>query len=389
MVVKRKAMKKKGVVRRRTARTGRKLQQKGVGPVVRAAAYGATAVAAYRGSTRTQTESKRNRVEDTGSYQQWRTSAFSRTFGRLTQKKLGKLRMDGTTLFWRSINNPDIGTGQQYFSNFYTAGSAAGLPCWVWELNSCYNIVNETAAYAAPCYEMSRAETPGIIWSAKSGQTAANTLSTDWQVERASVGPSIITGTPLGAGILQWVDVRLNLFGCKAQPTKVYIELCQFDEEVIPSVGTFTDQNYVKFWDQQIRPFIYNDVFNQNSFGATPRMKRVMDRKIIEFQPTSTTESDADPHLRTVKLFWRLNRYSNFMWKDSLTSGDNVTNTQLTTPYMHVSQGDNQNRVHPKARLYLMMRAVKFVRDATYVAQTNTSTPSFNIQLRTRWLQDS
>lgn len=386
MAIKRKSQRVRKV---RKGRTGRKLQQKGVGPVVRAAAYGATALAAYRGTrTRTRTRTD-NKVEDSGTYQQWRTSRFSRTFGRLTQKKLSKLRMDGTTLFWRTLANPDVGYGSQYFSNFYTAGTPAGLPCWVWELNSCYNVVNEVSNYASPCYEMSRAETPGIIWSAKSGQTAANSLSAEWQVERNSVPANIISGTPLGGGILQWVDIRLNLFGCKAQPTKVYIELCQFDDEVTPTPGTFTDSNYVKFWDQQLRPFVYNDMFNQNAYGASPRMKRVLDRKIIEFQPTSTTESDSDPHMRTVKLFYRMNRFCNFMWKDSLTGGDGVTNAQFTTPYMHVSQGDNQNRVHPRARVYLMLRAVKFVRNATYVAQTNTDTPSFNIQVRTRWLQDS
>lgn len=386
MVVKRKVNKRKVA---RPARQGRRLQQKGMVPAVRAAAYGATALAAYTGRTSTVSRTQaRNRVEDTGTYQQWRTSTFQKTLGRLTQRKLGRLRFDGTTLFWRTINNPDTGSGSQYFSNYYTAGSAAGMPCWVFELNSCYNIVSEAANYASPAYVMTRAETPGIIWSAAQGQTAANALSSEWQVERNSVGPNIITGTPLGAGILQWADIRLNLFGCKAQPTKVYIELCQFDEEVIPSLGTNTDFNYVKFWDQQMRPFVFNDTFNQNSFGAT-KMKRVLDRKIIEFQPTSTTESDADPHMRTVKLFYRLNRFCNFTWKDSLSGGDNVTNAQLTTPYMHTNQGDNQNRVHPRARLFLMLRAVKFVRNTNYAAQTNTDTPSFNIQMRTKWLQDS
>lgn len=380
---KRSAIRRKGL-----KRGGRRLKNKGLTNVVRAGAYGATALAGYYGRKRssgTRSGAKRKVIRDPNSYQQWEQFRFKRRLGRVTQRKINGLVMDSTVFFWRTLNNIDGGVGNQFFNNFYTAGSNAGVPLYVVELNSCINNVNGSVIGHSPVYKAERTEASGYAWTSLQGYKAdGTTLDTAWQLERAGGQSTISTNYPCQSSLLQWVDIRMDLFGCKNQPTKFVVEICQLDEALCPSVGTNTDSNHVRFWDAQVRPFISNPNLHQVSYGDR-KVKRVIDRRIIEIGPTSTTESDQDPHVKTLQLFYRFNRRCNYAWKDYIASAaENPGNAALTSVFVPVALGDSQTQVHPNARIFMVVRAVKFVRNLTYGAQSNADTPSWNLQVRTK-----
>lgn len=387
--VKRRRPTKKSAIRRKgLKRGGRRLRSKGLSNVVRAGAYGAAAIAGYYGSKRragTRSGAKRKVIRDPNSYSQWEQFRFKRRLGRVTQRKLNGLIMDSTTYFWRTLNNIDGGVGNQYFSNYYTAGSNAGVPLYLVELNSCINNVNGNITGHSPVYKAERNESRGYVWSSLQGQTAGGvTLDSAWQVERSGQNSTITDNYPGQSSILSWVDIRMDLFGCKNHPTKFVIEVCQLDEDLCPAVGTNSDNNHVRFWDAQIRPFISNPNLHQISYGDK-KYKKVIDSRVIEIGPTSTTESDQDPHVKTLQLFYKFNRRCNYAWKDFIAApAENPSNAQLTTVFIPQAQGDNQTQVHPRARLFLLVRAVKFVRNALYGDQTNVDTPSWNLQVRTK-----
>lgn len=382
---------------RRLTRKGRRIHQKGLSDVVRAGAYGATAMAAYygnkRGSATKTLVRKRKIVRDKNSYQQWEQFRYKRRFGRVTQRKINGLSMDSTVFFWRSLNNIDTGFGRLKMHNWYDPANAAlgaAVPVYLIELNSCNNAQNGVIATHSPVYTAVRASGPAYTWSSVSGLLSDGvTADTQWQVERASLTAASGNNYPLQSSIISWADVRFDLFGCTAQPTKFVIELCQFDDECVPVVGTITDNNHVRFWDAQVRSFISNPNLHQISYG-NKNYKKVLDRRVIEIGPTSTTESDTDPHIKTVQLFYRLNRRCNYSWKDYIAApAENATNAQLPTVMVPQSFGDSSVQVHPRARLFVMIRAVKFVRDLNAGAETNASTPSFNVQVRTKHMVGS
>lgn len=383
MVKSKKKPSKRGVKPRKVVK--RRRLNKAVSNAVR---LGAAAVSAYSGYRRSRggARVKSKRIKDVSSYQQWESYRAKRRFGKLTQRKINHLSMESTTFFWRSLGNLDLGLGTLLFNNYYTAGSAAGVPMYIFELNSCINTRNAQVHSPSPMYIPTRTEAGGYTWNSQNGQAADGSNSTVWHIERAPDSSTSFSTFPGGASILEWADIRLDLFGCKAQPTKFIIELCQLSEDVVPSVGTNTDLNHVRFWDQQIRSFISNPNLSQIGYGFA-KEKRVLDRRVVDIDPTSTTESDQDPHIKTLKLFYKLNRRCKYNWKDYIAGvSENPSNTQLPTVWIPTAIDDNNVQVHPRARMFMLIRAVKFVRNATYVAQTNTDTPSMNIQVRTRHL---
>lgn len=375
-------------------RKGRRIHQKGLTDVVRAGAYGATAIAGYVGSRRGSASAPVSRskvIKDPNSYFQWEQFRFKRRLGKLTQRKLNYLSMDTFTMFWRALDNLDVGQGKLWMYNAYNGTpNQHFLPLYLIDLTSSNNVSSGAPTNISPVLRMTRSGTSNsYTWVPVSGVRGdGTTADTVWQFERTS--PTGTVGIyPNENSILKWADVRMDLFGCKSQPTKFVVELCQLDEDVCPeshlqTPGTMTDLNAVRFWDQQIRSFIYNPNFSQPQFGGDVRKKKVIDSRVIEISPTSTTESDQDPHIKTLQLFYRLNRRCKYNWKDSLLGNEVVANSLMNTSAMFGLNGDNQLSVHPRARLFIMIRAVKFVKNALISESSTVDTPSFNLQLRTK-----
>ena len=347
-------------------------------------------MAAYRGRSRTNTTRSRSRpIKDKNGYTQWDSHRFSKTFGRVTQRKLNRLNMQKLVYSWRTLGNLAAGKGNLFMSNWYN-GTAdfCGMPCYAFELNSCINNVNGQISPHSPMMVLTRnTDTPGsnYEWVAQSGYSFTANLNAAWQLERSAHGSTTTMSYPNACSILKWLDVRMDCFGCTANPTKFVIELCQFDDLVIPSYDKGSgDAQYTAFWDQQMRPFIYNPNMSDTGYGGMNRkLKKVLASKTVEINPTSSTENDADPHIESVKFFWKMNRICRYDWKDERLLTENPTMVSIVGNGAGiVAQGDNQNQVHPKARLFLLIRACKFVREASFALQTTATTPSINIQIR-------
>lgn len=364
-------------------RRGRRLQfvkdQAGLAMVKAAAGVGASAMRAYRG-TKVPFVKKRNDDDNSGGYIQWSSRQYKKTFGRLTQAKVNKLQMDRIIFVWRRLRNTDDGLGTLWINNYWTAGSAAALPIYIFELDSVINEQQGNIVSANPMWTLQRSDAGVYSWVNVNGRSPVTDVdSPSWTTERAEANATNSSIHPRSASLFRWADIRMDCWGMKNHPCKFVLELCQLKEEVVP--GGSIDDNVGRFWDSQLRPFISNPNFSQPGYGDRS-LKKILDRKEFHMNPTSTTESDPDPHCRSVKLFYWFNRMCRYDWKDATTVGERVTNANYPNFVSPRVVSDNQLQTHPNARLFFMIRATKFVRSPTELSQTNADTPSISIQVR-------
>lgn len=322
---------------------------------------------------------RRRNIGDPGGYTQWTQRKFSKTLGRMTQRKINNMGLQRHIYFWRNMGRLS-GQGNLFMNHFGT--TTLGLPMYLVELNSVNNVVDNggTVSTFAPVWIPSRDDTTGYTWNKQNGYKADNTSDDRWQTERTP-GSGATIQYPHSHSLLKWVEARMDLWGCKSQPTKFVIELCQLDEDIQPSSVANADPAYVDYWDSEFKPYIWNPSVTQIGYGVR-RYKRVLDSRTVTINPTSTTETDADPHCKSLRFFWKLNRQCRYNWKDSITGFK--TGAQTETNAVPVALGENQTQVDPKARLYLLIKAANWSAPAAnYAAQTSDKTPSLNLQIRT------
>ena len=374
---------KRGIKKRRFGARRRLQQVKGGALVAKGAlAVGAAAMQAYRGRYAPAVKKVTEDASSSG-YTQWSSRQYTKSFGRFTQAKLNKLQMDRTIFVWRRLRNLDDGLGTLWMNNYWTAGSAAGVPLYIVELDSCINEQGGNIISASPVWTMTRSDAGVYSWINVLGNSVTDPAqqTSNWTLERGDSLQTSFANYPKANSILRWSDIRADLWGMKNHPCKYVVELCQLREEVVPG-GANIDDSAGRFWDAQLRSFVSNPNFAQPGYGES-QYKKILDRKEFHINPTSTTESDPDPHCRTMKLFYRFNRYCNYAWRDQAVVGERVSNANFGAPIVQPRAiSDNQLQTHPNARLFLMIRATKFVRSATEAGQTNADTPSISLQVR-------
>lgn len=344
---------------------------------------------------------RRNRmIGDAGGYNQWRQYKFTKRLGNITQQKINRLSMDRLVLYWRAMNAL-VGQGRLYMNHCSNADNSVSLPCYLVELNCVPNMTSYSSTVVAntcPVYSVKRAgssntSVPLYSFPNQEGQTRDGTSGGyNWMHERVTGFGAY--GTAAGPRtILQWADVRFDLWGCKTQPTKYDIMLCQFHNDVTPDPNAQTNNiNQCRFWDQLLRPYCYNPNLHQVGFGMAKKM-RVLWHKSVMIDPTETSESDPDPHVKSVKCFWRFNRRCKYDYRDdagvtAFTDTDIVTVPEFTTSEVPEVNSQMQNRVHKNARIFVMIRATKYIKSATFADQTSSDTPSINLQVRTCHIRD-
>ena len=326
---------KRNIKKRRVAPRGgrRRLQfvkdAAGVAMMKTAAGVGAAAMRAYRGRSRGVTMTQGDH-DSGGGYIQWSSRQYKKTFGRFTQAKINKLQMDRIIFVWRRLRNLDDGLGTLWMNNYWTAGAAAGVPLYVFELDSIINEQQGNIVSANPMWSLTRSDAGVYSWFNVAGASPVNgTDTTSWTTERAEANVTNSSIHPRAASLFRWADIRMDCWGMKNHPCKFVIELCQLKEEVAPG-GTNIDDNAGRFWDAQVRPFIANPNFSQPAYGDRS-YKKILDRKEFHINPTSTTESDPDPHCRTVKLFYWFNRMCRYDWKDNILTAERTSNANFGT----------------------------------------------------------
>lgn len=332
----------------------------------------------------------RRRVGDegTGGYTQWSQRYQQATFGKLTPRKIDKLSTD-TVVFRHQNIGPFNDYGKRFMYNATDGSGNLYYPLVLFELNSVNNYINGTQILMNPVHQMFQFAGPStnIGWNALLGQDNTAVNATPWQLEKSSHVSGTPSSYPMNMSIHKWSSLDLELWGQTTKPTVYTIYLCQLSEDVLPTtfysggVGSYqsqSDQNAVEFWQSMVKRYTYSPLAKIDDGFGNKKIK-IMKQYKVNIDPTATYENDPDPHVKTMKLFYRFNRKSNFEWKFSTAAGQSIAN--MNDADWQPELGQNQNQVHPNARLFVMVRASNFTR-STLTDTTNAIAPSISWVMR-------
>lgn len=390
----RRAVRKRITKRRRLGTTGRQqtLQRvwgaavAGSGySVIKDAVDAVTSASGPRKRARTATRTRRKPGEEgTGGYAQWTQRYAQARFGRLTPKKIDSLSLERVIFTHRRIG-PFNDYGQQWLPNYIAANGIWECPLYLFELNSCNNFINGTKTDHSPVKRLYQSGQE-IGWLDVQGHTSdGNVLSAAWQTENSSHLNTASMTFPGDTAIHKWSSLDLELWGCRNKPTKYHIMLCQISEDVLPDYAQTGGQR-AEFWQSMVKHYTYSPLAKMDD-GYSKKKFKILKQYKVNLDPTASYENDPDPHVKTLKLFYRFNRKCNFKWVFSTPNP--LTITDMNQPDWKAELNQNTNQVHPNARLYVMIRASNFTQITSPAVVDNTTNPSMSWNLRTCYLVNS
>lgn len=337
-------------------------------------------------STTRTTTMRRRKEEGTGAYNQWSQRYDSKTYGKLTMNKLVKQNIE-ETIFNYTMMGRFGGQGQYFMGNFLsTAPGYVGdnfLPCIAIDLTSINNVISGSVVPYSPVAQLYKTAGGLTKWFALGGTAPDGSATSTWSVEKSANLVTASSTYPGDQSVLKWAAAELELWGMKNYPTKWVVQLCQFSDDVCPDyANTTTDGNYEEFWDAYTKQYSYNPLAYQKD-GYGKKKLKIWRTQAINIDPTASFENDASPHCKTLKLFYRLNRMMKYDWKYRNADGQAIADFQ-SSKYQQ-EDAENQNVVHPNARLFLMLRATNFQYQTSggYPACTSANSPSVSMKVRT------
>lgn len=341
-----------------------------------------------RARSRTVTKTKRKDDDGTGPYQQWSQRYAQATFGRLKMAKL--INRETLTLYHQKFTRFNQGRGAEWLAQATDASNIVRtLPLVYWDLTSTINHVNGIISSPQPMYQLAKSTGAGtdgnIAWRPVLGLDNTGASAAAWKIEKAEHSETNTNSFPGASSVLQWASIELELWGQQQYHTKWTVELVQINDDVKPDPAVNvanTGGNYEMFWDNQIKSYAYSPLYSGSVHGFKGKKIKVMRRYNVDIDPTSTTETNADPHCKTFRLFFKFNRRCNYDWQ--IAGGNGQTIAEFDDIDNPVNVQDNQTTVHPNARIYLMLRATDYNPKATLADRSVANTPSYSWKIRTR-----
>lgn len=319
---------------------------------------------------------------------------------------------DSYILRWSRINDmrsADTPNGaltlanQQYdYTISGTNYSDMRYPVHLYDLTSCINASSggiESAAH--PAFELCRVKNAsdaffgGFEFRRLMGR-APN--GNDYSAWNKQVVESFYEGTPGQRSILEWVDIKMMMYGTRKMPTKYYLDLVQFDELMddphhnltlsnVSSTGKDQDE---ALYTYLTKPLIYNPI-SDTSIPSRKRY-RILQSWTHEFNPDESTNLDIAPAQKVFKCFKRFNRTCKWDWNPHVQVDQSDVARELGDNY-DININQNETIVDPKARIYLMVRAANWNRQSAYSGGTTWNKPanidydpSYDINLKVKHL---
>lgn len=218
--------------------------------------------------------------------------------------------------------------------------------------------------------------------------------------------------SPLDSAILDWVKVQLIFFGAKKTSHKIWIDVCQMDPQLQPraqqlnlgylsadplsaaatTIGTDEQTNIVdgyQWWNNELAR-LQDGPFATYASKVKKMPFKILARKTVEFTPVSSYEEAGSAlcHKQSVNMFLKMGRKCDFAWRNDTAPPLILGNSTIETD---VELGQHACYVHPKARVFLMIRSQVFNKvgdNAAFGADADCA-PSFDIRISRKWLVSS
>lgn len=255
------------------------------------------------------------------------------------------------------------------------------MPLYMYDLTAVNNMVNNVQTLAQPFYRAKSAAGNGsFYWDAVSG-LHANGTPFSYLVNEKSTSASTSATLPHLKSRLLWTDVRLNLYGAKTKAIKWTIQVVKLNEDFLDpldaakySSPSYGYQKMNACWQSLLKPSMYNPLALTGP-GQTRGIK-VLKTFTTIIQPTSTTESDANPHTKILKWFMRWDRDINYQQTAQFLPGPSLTGDEDYVEDINQASPYTKN----KSKIWLMIRCTDYSQSQS--ENTNTIHGSFDMTIR-------
>ena len=317
-----------------------------------------------KGKSHTRTKTKEGKSEA-----QSRSADYSRTsvsLGKKPKRDLKQLykyvdaQKSVSQYAFRLYNQFASSSGRVQLANVSTSTSTGALtvPCNVWDITSVSNVVGGTVT------------NPLIAWYPSfSDPTGTGTLS--WgnaynlALESSDNTATVPDNYPCGQSTLDWYNMKLMCYAPTSIPCRWQIDVVQFKDQRLNPETTTQTPFATGFWQSMVKPFAYSPL--ETGDTSYKKYMKVLYSKSWIMNPKETTDP-APAIMKQVNLFQRLNRSCKFNWSD-----EDAMNMLAVDGEINLAP--NKTTVHPRARIYVIIRAS--ANNAT--AFTTTLHPTYDI----------
>lgn len=245
------------------------------------------------------------------------------------------------------------------------------VPLHLWELTSAVNIVNNAVTQPEISWTprfSDPSSTATLTWATVGAQ--ANTLS----VENSDFANAAYNNYPGANDTLDWVQSKLLFYAPTARPCRFQVDIVQIkDTRLIPDAAN-TSAYATAFYQALVKRFAYSPMEPGDS--KYQKQLKVLYTNTFILNPKESTES-VNTIYRELNVFLRMNRKCTYDWQDADRMNMLGQEGQINTGQTMSTQ------VHPRARVYLMIRA----QAGNSTAFSTALMPSYDITLRMKHSQ--
>lgn len=286
-------------------------------------------------------------------------SKLSASYGRgqpYVRKQLALVKSNTERTIWvyRNINKAWGQAGANVLASVQTGalGTAVAAPVHIFDLTCVPNANGTTAVGQTTGHALgftNETSSSSVTWTNLNTNVAG---STQWQAMTApNANPERMEG---GMSYLDWVNCKLLFYAMSQFPTKLQIDIVQFRRDILvpaPDAGTSTTEADA-FWQSLSHVYMWNPIHPVN--GNYRKNLKVLKSITVEMDAKETDENTPCRY-KEVNLFLKLGRKLNYRWLEQDQAGFGATGP---TAEIQINTSANQPRVHPRARIFLMIRSV-------------------------------
>lgn len=313
--------------------------------------------------------------------------------------KLLRQNLAKTTYQLTNMGNWNRGFGKVLISSNQSTGTGNyfEVPIHLWELNAGIQGRGGTTSYPIIFYKCgftSELDTASVLWKAAITSATPVDNITTLDNSRTTIAPgynySIVDADSsienLDPGFIGGVGARGYISGVKAKmilnspqqrSCKWVIQLVQLHEDVAPGIN---DNEATAFWMGMAKPFAWTPISDGIRTSQRKYIKILKTMTVIQEAP----EADEDhliSRMKHVDIMYHLNRTMNFKWGENSDKMNMITDDQP----VNTNNSAYLTHVHPKARVYMMIRCMVEFSAGTVsapVPPSSLTSPSYDYNMK-------
>lgn len=275
---------------------------------------------------------------------------------------------------WQGITNFDTDGGYFKLRNYQDVSNNVFMPINIFDL-SC----KQATGVGYQPYWIGTASTADIGMQSMTPQNTSGAAGTNQFYNEVEDDAAVI---PNDECLLDWVNIRLNLYGARKRTTifKIAFFRC-IDEQSDPIDGASTHVNKKILFDELQRPLIYSNLQQRPNIQTKRVIRWIKSYTYVVAPVTSIDLNTTVGNIHEANIKLRVNSMMKYDWSSDGTA-DLLGHAQADgDDFIARTTASNQPRVERSKRLYMMISAFAPERSTTEALDTSID-PSYDIIIR-------